>query len=228
MSPSRPLWPSSSGLFAPIRPTCSSTLPLILGSSSLPQDEVPIKLRCAICSKLAVNAFRTPCCEQMICENCECGLRSVFFFISAGLSLTASGKLSLPSTCPVCEHTPISAEDCKPNKSLRMTTRAFLKTAEKKRDSLQAKEITPITPVDAKSSVTPASEQAAPPLEPTTEGKLAPAPAQDQEQPSDENGTTANHQNAAAVSAEESQDGAPSTENQVCPTVAYYPVSAIH
>ena len=40
--------------------------------SSLPQDEVPIKLRCAICSKLAVNAFRTPCCEQMICENCEC------------------------------------------------------------------------------------------------------------------------------------------------------------
>lgn len=39
--------------------------------SSLPQDEVPIKLRCAICSKLAVNAFRTPCCEQMICENCE-------------------------------------------------------------------------------------------------------------------------------------------------------------
>lgn len=39
--------------------------------SSLPQDEVPIKLRCAICSKLAVNAFRTPCCEQMICENCK-------------------------------------------------------------------------------------------------------------------------------------------------------------
>lgn len=42
--------------------------------SSLPQDEVPIKLRCAICSKLAVNAFRTPCCEQMICENCEYSL----------------------------------------------------------------------------------------------------------------------------------------------------------
>lgn len=40
-------------------------------TSSLPQDEVPIKLRCAICSKLAVNAFRTPCCEQMICENCK-------------------------------------------------------------------------------------------------------------------------------------------------------------
>lgn len=40
-------------------------------TSSLPQDEVPIKLRCAICSKLAVNAFRTPCCEQMVCENCE-------------------------------------------------------------------------------------------------------------------------------------------------------------
>lgn len=40
-----------------------------------------------------------------------------------------------------------------------MTTRAFLKTAEKKRDSSQAKEATPatpITPVDAKPSVTPA------------------------------------------------------------------------
>ncbi|KAF3770214.1 hypothetical protein M406DRAFT_354327, partial [Cryphonectria parasitica EP155] len=106
--------------------------------SSLPQDEVPFKLRCAICSKLAVNAFKTPCCEQMICENC---------------------KLTLPSTCPVCEHNPVSADDCKPNNKLRMTTRAFLKTAEKKRDSSQAKDvtpITPITPIDARPSAIPA------------------------------------------------------------------------
>lgn len=38
--------------------------------SSLSPDDIPIKLRCAICSKLAVNAFRLPCCEQAICETC--------------------------------------------------------------------------------------------------------------------------------------------------------------
>jgi hypothetical protein len=34
-------------------------------------EEIPIKLRCAACNKLAVNAFRLPCCEQSICENCK-------------------------------------------------------------------------------------------------------------------------------------------------------------
>ena len=43
--------------------------------SSLAPDDIPIKLRCAICSKLAVNAFRLPCCEQAICETCTCGLQ---------------------------------------------------------------------------------------------------------------------------------------------------------
>lgn len=38
--------------------------------SSLTQDEIPFKLRCASCNKLAVNAFRLPCCDQAICENC--------------------------------------------------------------------------------------------------------------------------------------------------------------
>lgn len=42
----------------------------MLSISSLTQDEIPFKLRCAICNKLAVNAFRLPCCDQAICENC--------------------------------------------------------------------------------------------------------------------------------------------------------------
>ncbi|PSR75815.1 hypothetical protein BD289DRAFT_345754, partial [Coniella lustricola] len=125
--------------------------------SSLPQDEVPFKLRCAICSKLAVNAFKTPCCEQMICENC---------------------KTTLPSTCPVCEHTPVSAEDCKPNNKLRMTTRAFLKTAEKKRDSSQVKDAAPpVTPVDAHASAAlpllSGPHKTAPAQEPATEAAPA-------------------------------------------------------
>ncbi|KAI9167429.1 Vacuolar protein sorting-associated protein [Paramyrothecium foliicola] len=98
--------------------------------SSLAPDDIPIKLRCAICSKLAVNAYRLPCCEQAICETCQS---------------------NLPSSCPVCEHSPLSAEDCNPNKSLRTTIRVFLRTAEKKREASRPKESkdsTPATPVE--------------------------------------------------------------------------------
>jgi hypothetical protein len=98
--------------------------------SSLAPDDIPIKLRCAICSKLAVNAFRLPCCEQAICETCQS---------------------NLPSSCPVCEHSPLSAEDCNPNKSLRTTIKVFLRTAEKKREAQRAKEAkdsAPPTPVE--------------------------------------------------------------------------------
>ncbi|RKU41245.1 hypothetical protein DL546_002695 [Coniochaeta pulveracea] len=96
--------------------------------NSLTQDEIPAKLRCAMCSKLAVNAFRLPCCEQAICENCQS---------------------SLPSSCPVCEHSPISADDCTPLKSLRTTIKVFLRTEEKKREAGRPKEATPATPVQA-------------------------------------------------------------------------------
>ncbi|KAJ6444730.1 pre-mRNA-splicing factor 38B [Purpureocillium lavendulum] len=87
--------------------------------SSLTPDDIPIKLRCAICSKLAVNAFRLPCCEQAICETCQG---------------------SLPQSCPVCEHSPLAADDCNPHKSLRTTIRVFLRTAEKKREASRPKE----------------------------------------------------------------------------------------
>ena len=46
---------------------------LTVDCSSLNEDEIPAKLRCAICSKLAVNAYKTPCCEQLIDESCEPG-----------------------------------------------------------------------------------------------------------------------------------------------------------
>jgi hypothetical protein len=95
----------------------------------LPQDDIPAKLRCAICSKLALNAFRLPCCEQAICESCQS---------------------ALPASCPVCEHSPLSADDCKPHKALRTTIKVFLRTEEKKRESNRPKDVatTPITPVD--------------------------------------------------------------------------------
>ncbi|KAF7927013.1 uncharacterized protein EAE98_006397 [Botrytis deweyae] len=112
--------------------------------SSLSQDEIPIKLRCAICSKLAVNAFRMPCCDQAICETCHS---------------------TLPSSCPVCEHTPVASEDCKPHKSLRTTIKVFLRTEEKKRvdaAAKQSKETPPATPADALPTPTESNSLAGP------------------------------------------------------------------
>lgn len=108
--------------------------------SSLPQEDIPAKLRCAICSKLAVNAFRLPCCEQAICESCQA---------------------TLPTSCPVCEHAPLSAADCKPHKALRTTIKVFLRTEEKKRESAKPKEgsaTAPVTPVEPTPTSTVAPE----------------------------------------------------------------------
>jgi hypothetical protein len=120
--------------------------------SSLPQEDIPAKLRCAICSKLAVNAFRLPCCEQAICESCQS---------------------TLPASCPVCEHSPLSADDCKPHKALRTTIKVFLRTEEKKRESSRAKDVatTPITPVEP--SPIAATAPAIPESAPTAEGTEA-------------------------------------------------------
>ena len=80
------------------------------------------------------------------------------------------GQSSLPSSCPVCEHTPVAAEDCKPHKSLRTTIKVFLRTEEKKRVALQAKVIKdtpPITPVE--DVPVPVAEPEEPALETPTE-----------------------------------------------------------
>ncbi|KAI1812693.1 hypothetical protein GGS20DRAFT_522263 [Poronia punctata] len=108
---------------------------------SLTQEELPTKLRCAICSKLAVNAFRLPCCETAICENCQS---------------------TLPSSCPVCEHSPVSASDCIVYKSLRTTIRVFIKTEEKKREAMRPKAngSTPTTPAQATPTPTPTQDNA--------------------------------------------------------------------
>lgn len=66
--------------------------------------------------------------------------------------ISAIGQSTLPSSCPVCEHTPVAAEDCKPNKSLRTTIKVFLRTEEKKREALRSKEAKnspPPTPLEA-------------------------------------------------------------------------------
>ncbi|KAI5779761.1 hypothetical protein EDC01DRAFT_293957 [Geopyxis carbonaria] len=79
--------------------------------SSIPLPEIPVRLRCTICQGLLRGAVRLPCCEQAICENC---------------------RANLPTVCPVCDHSPLSSDDCHPNSTLRTTVAVFLKTAEKK------------------------------------------------------------------------------------------------
>ncbi|ORY69512.1 uncharacterized protein BCR38DRAFT_405223 [Pseudomassariella vexata] len=113
-------------------------------ANSLTQDELPTKLRCAICSKLAVNAFRLPCCETAICESCQS---------------------TLPSSCPVCEHSPVSGADCTIYKSLRTTIRVFLKTEEKKREAVRPKTngSAPPTPIEPTSTLTVAQNPTEPP-----------------------------------------------------------------
>ncbi|KAL8855979.1 MAG: hypothetical protein Q9178_007429 [Gyalolechia marmorata] len=82
-------------------------------------EDIPVKLRCAACNRLATNAFRTPCCDQSICESCQS---------------------SLPQACPICLHEPVKAEDCRPNKTLRMTIKAFLKKVATEREKAQKKQ----------------------------------------------------------------------------------------
>lgn len=74
------------------------------------------------------------------------------------------GQSNLPASCPVCEHSPLSAEDCNPNKSLRTTIRVFLRTAEKKREASRPKEdkdSEPATPVEAPKQNLPTTETSA-------------------------------------------------------------------
>lgn len=97
-----------------------------------------------------MNAYKTPCCEQLIDESCElcCPLQRC-----PDLPDRFTGHSTLPTTCPVCEHTPLSAADCNPNKAMRSTVRVFLKTELKKRETSRAKEAkesAPPTPVDSR------------------------------------------------------------------------------
>lgn len=68
--------------------------------------------------------------------------------------ISVLGQASLSDTCPVCTHTPVSPDLCKPNKALRTTLKAFLRTEEKKRekDRQSAAPPTPsnIPPADTK------------------------------------------------------------------------------
>lgn len=78
------------------------------------------------------------------------------------------GQTALPESCPVCAHAPLDATLCKPNKALRTTLKAFLRTEEKKRErerpSSKAVEspAPALTPTPAPTE--PPSEEPTPPI----------------------------------------------------------------
>jgi hypothetical protein len=152
-----------------------------LHSSTLAQDEIPFKLRCAICNNLAVNAFRLPCCDQSICESCMLIWTPSLNHYAEPRLISSPGQTSLSDTCPVCTHTPVSPDLCKPNKALRTTLKAFLRTEEKKREKDRQSAATPNdTPavttapavlVSQNGDPTPAGDAKVPPLAESTESK---------------------------------------------------------
>lgn len=69
-----------------------------------------------------------------------------------------SGSTTLPETCPICSHSPVSGEDCTPNKSARLSVKAFLKNEQKKR----SKETEAVAqPADTPAEPAPVTEPAA-------------------------------------------------------------------
>ena len=133
-------------------------------------DEIPVKLRCAACNKLANNAFRTPCCDQSICEDCESQLLYIYPMLHT--LIIPSGQASLPQACPVCLHEPVKSDDCRPNKALRTTIKVFLRKKGVERENARKKEMVdraaaaPATPATPLAVETPAPKPPQTPVEP--------------------------------------------------------------
>ena len=135
---------------------------LINRSSSLSLDEVPTRLRCVHCNRMALYASKLPCCDQNMCENCK------FPFVGMSFDTRVCahyfiGRTSLSTKCPVCFHEPIDKNDFRPNKTLRLTIRQWLAREEKRRQDLAGNatttSTTPETPAPVTTPVTASTER---------------------------------------------------------------------
>ena len=135
--------------------------------------------------RTAANWLSTPSVCLVASRLSARPVRSLAIYLFSYVSLLTRsdvGQSSLPSTCPVCEHSPLSADGCTIHKSLRTTIRVFVRSEEKKRDNKQkdAKEGAPETPIDAKPLTPTIPTPAAFPAEIETKADIppeAPAPA---------------------------------------------------
>ncbi|KAF2126094.1 hypothetical protein P153DRAFT_399556 [Dothidotthia symphoricarpi CBS 119687] len=114
---------------------------------SLSTTVFPKAFFCALCSQLAIDSFKLLCCNKAICTQCQ-------------------DKLEFPTTCPSCDHSPLEADSCTPNKSLRNTMRIWLQKQKKKEDAKAIRAATP--PVETAPVIPeaqPAGEAADKPVE---------------------------------------------------------------
>lgn len=112
-----------------------------------------------MCNKLAVDAVKLLCCSTSICEQCKF---SAFCSLLERLLTLHIGSHDIPETCSICTHSPTSPDDCTPDKKLRNTVRAFIRTEERKRgrpaEQAAAPAVQAPTPVPAPSE-TPAPDR---------------------------------------------------------------------
>ena len=108
---------------------------MLIHTSSLDSGKIPEKLQCPGCAKFLLDGWKLPCCDQSVCATCE----SLCYVSKQLPKLIIAGHGGINDHCPICDHRPMSQDLCKPNKALRNTAKAFLKTAEKKLADERAK-----------------------------------------------------------------------------------------
>lgn len=78
--------------------------------------------------------------------------------------LTDPGQSSLPQACPVCLHEPVKADDCRPNKALRTTIKAFLRKKGIEREAARKKESLDKTVISSAFSANPPTDKRTEPV----------------------------------------------------------------
>ncbi|KAF2794631.1 hypothetical protein K505DRAFT_374492 [Melanomma pulvis-pyrius CBS 109.77] len=110
---------------------------------ALPTTLFPKGFFCTTCHALAFDSWKLICCNKAVCSSCH-------------------EKLAFPTTCPSCDHTPLEAESCVPNKALRNTMRVWLQKQRKKEDAKATpKATTPPADVVLEATVAQAAGDAA-------------------------------------------------------------------
>ncbi|EUC47981.1 hypothetical protein COCMIDRAFT_34543 [Bipolaris oryzae ATCC 44560] len=108
---------------------------------SLPTSAFPKNFFCALCNQLAFDSYKLICCAKSVCSSCQ-------------------ANLQFPTTCPSCDHSPLEADSCAINKSLRNTMRVWLQKQKKKEEAKAAAQAAtpPVEATPAAPEVQPVSE----------------------------------------------------------------------
>ncbi|KAF2736191.1 hypothetical protein EJ04DRAFT_551431 [Polyplosphaeria fusca] len=90
-------------------------------ASTLDASTFPKNFFCTSCHQLAFDSWKLLCCNKAICSSCH-------------------DKLQFPTSCPLCDHSPLEADTCAVNKVHRNTMRTWL-TKKKKQEAKSAPKV---------------------------------------------------------------------------------------